>query len=404
MLIKLAWRNIWRNKKRSLITITAILIAVFLAIIMRSMQLGMYDNMIQNVVGSYSGHVQIHNEGYWDEQTIDNAFTDNDSLNQSFENREDVSVVTKRIQSGCLSSFNDLSKFVFVTGIELETEQRMTDWSKRLLEGELLREGNDAINIGKGIANYYNLKVGDTMVFIGQGYHGMQAVGAFPVGGILDMKNPNLNNVSVFMPLGAAQEFLSAQGMLSQLIISKATYGDEDALAASLKQNLGQAYEVMTWREMMPQLEQIIQADSAGGLVMVFILYMIITFGIFGTVLMMTQERKYEFGVVVSIGMKKLKLMITMVYETIFLTSIGVLAGVLCSRPIVVYYHNNPFRFPEEQVKMMENQGFEAIIPFMSSYDIPITHGLIIFFISLIICIYPILTIYKLNPIKAMKR
>ena len=404
MLIKLAWRNIWRNKKRSLITITAILIAVFLAIIMRSMQLGMYDNMIQNVVGSYSGHVQIHNEGYWDEQTIDNAFTDNDSLNQSFENREDVSVVTKRIQSGCLSSFNDLSKFVFLTGIELEKEQRMTDWSKRLLEGELLKEGNDAINIGKGIANYYNLKVGDTMVFIGQGYHGMQAVGAFPVGGILDMKNPNLNNVSVFMPLGAAQEFLSAQGMLSQLIISKATYGDEDALAASLKQNLGQAYEVMTWREMMPQLEQIIQADSAGGLVMVFVLYMIITFGIFGTVLMMTQERKYEFGVVVSIGMKKLKLMITMVYETIFLTSIGVLAGVLCSRPIVVYYHKNPFRFPEEQVKMMENQGFEAIIPFMSSYDIPITHGLIIFFISLIICIYPILTIYKLNPIKAMKR
>jgi ABC-type lipoprotein release transport system permease subunit len=404
MLIKLAWRNIWRNKKRSLITITAILIAVFLAIIMRSMQLGMYDNMIQNVVGSYSGHVQIHNEGYWEEQTIDNAFTDNDSLNQSFENREDVSVVTKRIQSGCLSSFNDLSKFVFVTGIELEKEQRMTDWSKRLLEGELLKEGNDAINIGKGIANYYNLKVGDTMVFIGQGYHGMQAVGAFPVGGILDMKNPNLNNVSVFMPLGAAQEFLSAQGMLSQLIISKATYGDEDAIAASLKQNLGQAYEVMTWREMMPQLEQIIQADSAGGLVMVFILYMIITFGIFGTVLMMTQERKYEFGVVVSIGMKKLKLMITMVYETIFLTSIGVLAGVLCSRPIVVYYHNNPFQFPEEQIKMMENQGFEAIIPFMSSYDIPITHGLIIFFISLIICIYPILTIYKLNPIKAMKR
>lgn len=404
MLIKLAWRNIWRNKKRSLITITAILIAVFLAIIMRSMQLGMYDNMIQNVVGSYSGHVQIHNEGYWDEQTIDNAFADNDSLNQTIENREDVSVVTKRIQSGCLSSFNDLSKFVFVTGIELEKEQRMTDWSKRLLEGELLKEGNDAINIGKGIAKYYNLNVGDTMVFIGQGYHGMQAVGAFPVGGILDMKNPNLNNVSVFMPLNMAQEFLSAQGMLSQLIVSKSIYGDEDALAASLKENLGQTYEVMTWREMMPELEQIIQADSAGGLVMVFILYMIITFGIFGTVLMMTQERKYEFGVVVSIGMKKLKLMITMVYETIFLTSIGVLAGILCSRPIVLYYHNNPFRFPEEQVKMIENQGFEAIIPFMSSYDIPITHGLTIFFISLLICIYPILTIYKLNPIKAMKR
>ena len=404
MLIKLAWRNIWRNKKRSLITITAILIAVFLAVIMRSMQLGMYDNMIHNVVGSYSGHIQIHSEGYWEEQTIDNAFADNDSLNQYIENRKDVSVVTKRIQSGCLSSFNDLSKFVFLTGIELEKEQRMTDWSKRLIEGELLKEGDNTINIGKGIAKYYNLKIGDTMVFIGQGYHGMQAVGAFPVGGILDMKNPNLNNVSGFMPLGIAQDFLSAHGMLSRLIISKADYGDEEALAESLKEKLGETYEVMTWREMMPELEQIIQADSAGGLVMVFILYMIITFGIFGTVLMMTQERKYEFGVVVSIGMKKLKLMITMIYETIFLTSIGVLAGILCSRPIVIYYHNKPFRFPEEQVKMIENQGFEAVIPFMSSYEIPITHGLTIFFISILICIYPIITIYKLNPIKAMKR
>ena len=69
MLIKLAWRNIWRNKKRSFITITAIVVAVFLAILMRSMQLGMYDNMIQNVVGSYSGHVQIHFNGFWEEQT-----------------------------------------------------------------------------------------------------------------------------------------------------------------------------------------------------------------------------------------------------------------------------------------------------------------------------------------------
>ena len=102
--------------------------------------------------------------------------------------------------------------------------------------------------------------------------------------------------------------------------------------------------------------------------------------------------------------MREIKLMISMVYETIFLTSIGVFTGVVLSRPIVLYFYNNPLEFPAEQAEMMENQGFEAVIPFMSSYDIPITHGLIIFFISLIICFYPILTIYNLNPIKAMKR
>lgn len=404
MLIRLAWRNIWRNKKRSIITITAIVIAVFLAILMRSMQLGMYDNMIQNVVGSYTGHVQVHSNGFWEEQTIDNAFVYNDSLIQKIKKTEDVAGTTKRIQSGCLSSYGDLSKFVFVTGIEPKKEQLLTDWNKRLIDGQLLQTNSNSVNVGKGIAKYYNLKIGDTLIFIGQGYHGMQAVGAYPVSGILDMKNPNLNNTSVFMSLPKAQDFLSANNLMTHLVINKKQYSKEADIVATIKKQLNQDYEIMSWQEMMPEIETIIQADSAGGLIMIFILYMIITFGIFGTVLMMTQERKYEFGVVISIGMKKTKLMVAMVYETIFLSAIGILLGIVLSRPIVLYFYNNPLEFPSDQVEMMENQGFEAVIPFMSSYDIPITHGLIIFFISLIICFYPILTIYNLNPIKAMKR
>ena len=404
MLIRLAWRNIWRNKKRSIITITAIVIAVFLAILMRSMQLGMYDNMIQNVVGSYTGHVQVHSNGFWEEQTIDNAFVYNDSLIQKIKKTEDVAGITKRIQSGCLSSYGDLSKFVFVTGIEPKKEQLLTDWNKRLIDGQLLQTNSNSVNVGKGIAKYYNLKIGDTLIFIGQGYHGIQAVGAYPVSGILDMKNPNLNNTSVFMSLPKAQDFLSANNLMTHLVINKKQYSKEADIVATIKKQLNQDYEIMSWQEMMPEIETIIQADSAGGLIMIFILYMIITFGIFGTVLMMTQERKYEFGVVISIGMRKTKLMVAMVYETIFLSAIGILLGIVLSRPIVLYFYNNPLEFPSDQVEMMENQGFEAVIPFMSSYDIPITHGLIIFFISLIICFYPILTIYKLNPIKAMKR
>jgi ABC-type lipoprotein release transport system permease subunit len=206
------------------------------------------------------------------------------------------------------------------------------------------------------------------------------------------------------MSLSTAQDFLSANDLMTHLIINKKEYTDEESIVSSLSENFKEEYEIMTWQEMMPEIEQVIQADSAGGLVMIFILYMIITFGIFGTVLMMTQERKYEFGVVVSIGMRKIKLMIAMVYETIFLTSIGVLSGIILSRPLVLHFYNNPLEFPAEQAEMIENQGFEAVIPFMRSYDIPITHGLIIFFISLFISIYPVITIYNLNPVKAMKR
>ena len=404
MLTKLAWRNIWRNRKRSFITVTAIVIAVFLSIFMRSMQLGMYDNMIGNVVGSYSGYIQVHSDGFWGEQIIDNAFESDDEIKEKIRKVDGVENVIQRVQSGSLASCGDLSKFVFVTGIEPENEKLLTDWDRRLLDGTLLTVESNGINVGKGIALYFNLSIGDTFVFIGQGYHGMQAVGAYPIIGILDMKNPKLNNISVFMTLTVAQEFLSAQNLVTHMIIDKREYENEHEMAIALSSELSDEFEVMTWQEMLPELEQTIQADSAGGLIMVFILYMIITFGIFGTVLMMTQERKYEFGVVVSIGMKKAKLIMTMIYETIFLTSLGVLLGIVLSRPLILYYHYNPMQFPDDQAAVMEEFGFEAIIPFMSSYDIPLTHGLIIFCISLLISFYPTITILRLKPIKAMKR
>jgi len=405
MLLKIAWRNVWRNKRRSLITIAAIFIAVLLAIFLRALQLGMYDNMINNVVGSYSGYVQLHSKGYWDDKTIDNAFEVNQSVLVDIQNIDGVSTILKRIQTGALSSYNDLSKFVYITGIDPENEEILTDWNKRLIEGRLLKKDSKSIIVAKGVAKYYNLKIGDTLIFIGQGYHGMQAVGAYPLQGVVDMKNPNLNNYSVFMTLPVAQDFVSADNLITNLVIDKEQYFDENKIAQVIKSKINnQSYDIMTWKEMTPELDQLIEADNAGGILIIMILYMIVTFGIFGTVLMMTQERLYEFGVLISIGMRRSKLMITLIYETILLTFTGIMSGVVVSLPIVNYFYYNPLRLWGAAEAQMETAGFEPVIPFMNSYDIPLTHSLIILCISLIICVYPILIIYQLHPIKAMKR
>ena len=405
MLIKIAWRNVWRNKRRSLITIAAIFIAVFLAIIMRSLQFGMYDNMIKNVVGSFSGYIQVHSKGYWDDKNINNSFKIDPYTYNKIEDTEGVSNILKRIQTGALSSNNDLSKFVYITGVQLENENKLTDWSKRLIDGELFKKNSNSIIVGKGVAKYYGLKVGDSLVFIGQGYHGMQAVGVYPVDGIIDMKNPNLNNLSVFMNLDVAQNFVSADDMLTSLVINKDEYFDENQLAKKIRSITDyESSEVMTWKEMTPELDQLIEADNAGGLLIIIILYMIVSFGIFGTVLMMTQERLYEFGVLISIGMKKSKLIISLIFETVIITFVGTLSGIIISRPIVNYFHYNPVRLFGAAAAQLESAGFEPVIPFMNSFDIPVIHSLIIIFISLLTCIYPIIIISRLHPINAMNR
>lgn len=405
MLIKIAWRNVWRNKRRSFITIAAIFIAIFLAIIMRSLQLGMYDNMIKNVVGSFSGYFQLHSKGYWEDKNIDNSYEIAKSTIDNIKEIEGVSNVLKRIQTGVLSSNNNLSKFLYVTGIEQKEEEKLTDWNKRLVDGRLLDKGDKSIIIAKGVAKYYNAKVGDSLIFIGQGFHGMQAVGIYPIQGIIDMKNPNLNNMSVFMNLSVAQDFVSADQRITNLVIDKEQYFDEIKIVEAIESKIDiQSNDLMTWKEMTPELNQLIQADNAGGMIVIIILYMIVSFGIFGTVLMMTQERLYEFGVLISIGMKKSKLMITLIFETIFLTIIGVLTGFAISRPIVNYFHFNPIRLFGSAAAQLESAGFEPILPFMNTYDIPFIHGLIIIFISLATCIYPIIIISNLNPVKAMNR
>ena len=405
MLIKIAWRNVWRNKRRSFITIAAIFIAIFLAIIMRSLQLGMYDNMIKNVVGSFSGYFQLHSKGYWEDKNIDNSYEIAKSTINNIKEIEGVSNVIKRIQTGVLSSNNNLSKFLYVTGIEQKEEEKLTDWNKRLVDGRLLDKEDKSIIIAKGVAKYYNAKVGDSLIFIGQGFHGMQAVGIYPIQGIIDMKNPNLNNMSVFMNLSVAQDFVSADQRITNLVIDKEQYFDEIKIVEAIESKIDiQSNDLMTWKEMTPELNQLIQADNAGGMIVIIILYMIVSFGIFGTVLMMTQERLYEFGVLISIGMKKSKLMITLIFETIFLTFIGVLTGFAISRPIVNYFHFNPIRLFGSAAAQLESAGFEPVLPFMNTYDIPFTHGLIIILISLATCIYPIIIISNLNPVKAMNR
>ncbi len=404
MLIKIAWRNLWRNKKRSIITMTSIAIAVMLAVFMRAMQLGMYENMIHNVVGSYVGYAQIHGKGYWDEQSLDNAMKITPEMREKILSVPGVKNILQRIQSFSLGSRKDHTKGVYIAGIEMDEERNMVDWGKRLTGGQLLQKGKNEVMIAKDVAKVFKAEVGDTMIFIGQGYHGMSAAGKYRIAGIVDMKNPKLNSLSVFMPLQTAREYLSAEGIITHLIIDKTPRADERRLVASLRSTLDTSkYEVMGWREMLPELEQAILADNVGGLLMVFILYMIITFGIFGTVLMMTQERIFELGLLIAIGMSRIKLIITLVYETFILSILGLLAGLAIIMPIVYYYHLHPLLLDANQKEAVEKFGFEAKIPFMFDTGIPLTHALIIFSISMVIVLYPAIRIWRLNPVDAMR-
>lgn len=402
MLVSLAWRNIWRNRKRSFITLASIVVAVMLSVLMRSMQLGMYDDMIDTVIGSYSGYVQIHQKGYWDERSIDNGVNYDSHLIDSIEKVAGIKAVLPRLEGVGLLSMGELSKVISINGVDLEKELQIMDMESKLITGKLFSNPNDIV-VGKTIAKFFKAQVNDTLVFMSQGYHGLMAADKLVISGIVDLKNPVLNRMMVLQSIEGAQNLFSAKGIATSLVVDVDNYTNLNKLENRLSKKLDrEQFEIMNWKEMFPELEQTILADDVGGLLMVAILYMILIFGIFGTVLMMTQERLYEFGVLVSIGMKKVKLMTMVFIETVILSLLGVLAGIALAYPILIWKHYSPMQFPGDQQEMLENYGFNAEIPFYIKWDLPVAHALIIFIIALIVALYPMYIIKKIEPVKAM--
>lgn len=403
MLFKMAWRNIWRNRRRTFITAASILFAVLFASFMDSLQRGAWDNMINNVVNYYFGYVQVHQDGYWEEQSIDKAFFLADSLKQVGA-VEGVEAVLPRLESFALAAAGETTSGVLVAGILPNVENKMTDLENRLVEGEYLTESDEAVLVASGVADKLGLALGDTLVLISQGYRGVNAAGKYPIKGIAKFGSPDLNKQMVYLPLPAAQYFYGAPGLATSLALKLGGQEDIKPVVAALRTQLDtSAYEVMDWEELLPDLVQARELDTAGNVIVYFILYMIIAFGIFGTILMMSKEREYEFGVLISIGLQRWQLALSVWVEVILLGVLGALSGILLSMPIVYYFKVNPIRFGGEMASSLEKFGFEPIFPATFDMQIFMTQALYVFILTAVLALYPIFKIRKLQPVQAMR-
>ena len=175
--LELAWRNIWRNKRRTLITAASIFLAIFLALIMRSMQIGSYARIIDSIVHTYTGYIQVHKKGYWDEKDINNSFVLSDSLLRQVSSIPNVTVATPRLESFALASSGPKTKGVLVIGVQPGMEERLSAADQLVVKGKYLAPSDSGVLLARKLAEYLELKTGDTLVLIGQGYHGVSAAG-----------------------------------------------------------------------------------------------------------------------------------------------------------------------------------------------------------------------------------
>lgn len=400
---KIAWRNLWRNKRRTILTILSVFFAVFLALLMRSMQLGSYDMMIETSVKNSTGYIQIHGLGYWDDKTINNTFVSSPELEDEVLNIENVSHIIPRLESFALVSSGEQTKGIALCGIDVFKETEVTGIKEKIIKGRYLEPGDQGILVGDKLAEYLRLDINDSVVLISQGFHGISSSGLYPIVGIVKFPTPDMNSNLIFMELSEAQYFYAAPDRLTSLSIM---LDDPDKLAQTtslIKEINTGNLEVMTWHEMLTEVVQSIQGDNISGLFMLGILYLVVGFGIFGTILMMTLERKREFGIMVAVGMRRSKLSTIIFIETVIIGLIGILAGIIGSLPIIGYFVNNPIQLTGEAANAMLEYNMEPIMPFLMEPGFFIHQGLTVVVITLITALYPLLTIRRFQVIPAIR-
>ncbi|NPD48029.1 MULTISPECIES: ABC transporter permease [unclassified Lentimicrobium] len=420
----IAWRNIWRNKRRSLITMAAIFMAVFLSVFMRSMQKGTYSQMIQGGINQV-GYIEIHKDGYWDNQNINKAMVISPELRESIRSIPNVKEVTPRLSNFGLCSSGNQTKAGMVIGANPELENRHTALAKKIIWGNYLSNHDNGILVAENLAKFLKLAkitkdtiieedgsmtffknvemLQDSLVIISSGYQGNSAFGLFPIRGIISLPTPQQNGSMVYMSLQEAQYVFSPYVPNLCTSISLDLHDPEkiEETQIELSKTLGEKYEVMTWGSMLAELVQAIQLDNAGGIMMMGLLYVIVGFGLLGTIIMISLERRKEMAVMVSVGMRKSRLTLMMIFETIVLGIGGVVIGILLSLPFVYYLNVNPILLQGEMATMMESYNIEPILPFSMDPMIFFGQGIVILLISFIAALYPIYSIMRIKPTDA---
>jgi len=467
--LKLAWRNLWRNRRRTLITSASIFFAVFFALVMRSLQIGSYDHMYKNAIESYTGYIQVQHKDFWDEKIVDNTFRYDPQIELQLLEDENVTAAIPRFESFALASNGPQTKGVLVMGVEPEKERHLSNVKDKLVKYRLNAEtierihqdsnlpekvkelaplfensayttasrlqldlgitdkeaskwmpaieghtefengsiqmGEPGVWVGDKLSQYLQLGIGDTIVLISQGYHATTAAGKYEIKGIVKIPLPDIDNKIVYLPLDICQGLFNADHMLTSLAL--AVNNNKDNAIKSTVSNLNSMVsvdqKVMEWREMNEVMVSQMDADDKGGQIMLGILYLVIAFGVFGTVLMLTAERKREFGVLVAIGMQKKKLTSIMTLEMLLIGLLGIMAGSLVATLIILYGVEHPLIFKGEMAKMFEEYGMEPKMAFWTIDTYYISQILIVVAMVLLALGYPIRKIFGMQVVNALR-
>ncbi len=328
---KLAWRNMWRNWRRTAIALVAIVLGLVLLIFFDGMITGSDQAIFGNAVKIYGGNLQVHAPGYRDKVRrlpllpLENA----DAVVAAAAENPDVVAAARRINTGGVVLSGDKSLPVTITGVDPAVEAKVSLQATSIAEGRyLLEEEGDAILIGKGLADRLDLKVGDRTTLLGHSKHETLRQRTMTVVGIYDVGAPDLEKGMVFITLPEAQSLYNLRDQVTEVAITLQDVNQEVAVLPNLQRELP-GYEVDSWKTLKPEITETLSSKAMFTNIMGIVVVLIASIGILNLQLMAVFERTREMGVLAAMGMKGRQVMWLFLLEGTMIGLIGAIVGCL---------------------------------------------------------------------------
>ena len=405
--LKMAWRNVWRNPRRSILTISAIAFASVLLVFMLSWQFGSYDIMINSAVKIHTGHLQVQTRGYQDKKSIRLVVPDPAAVGNILDDIPEVAAHTCRANAFSLVSSKERTYGVMVVGIDPVREAGVSTLKKLIRQGSYLSEDDtDQALVGELLARNLKVGLGDELVVLGQGRDGSVAATVVKIKGIYRSGMDEFDRSSINIPLKNFQDVYAMRGAVHEVV----ALGKSLEFVPEIKKAVAAGIEdignkdhlvVLDWMELMPGLIEAIQMDLYSGFIFYLILIIVVAFSILNTFLMAIFERTREFGVLLAIGTTPGRLCKLLLMESTIMTIAGIVTGIIAGSLITWYFQVHGIVISGTSELLRQFGLPERIYPQLSTLSASIGPAVVLI-VTFLTALYPALKVRRLRPVEAM--
>jgi len=403
--MRLAWRNLWRNPRRTFLTLSAVAFAAIVLVFMVSMQLGGYGSMIRGAIGVFTGDLQVQVEGYHDKPRLREAIDDASTIEKRVAAIPGVTAVASRAESFALVSSPTRTYGALIVGVQPTKEPGVSTIPGAIRDGRYLSGPNaEEAVVGEALARNLSLHVGDEITILGQGLDGSLAIAALRVVGIFASGTPDLDRQIVEMPLELFQSSFLLGDRVHSIVARtsglQAVPGVTAAIGATLPPQ--QHLVALRWDQLLEGLKQGIEMDAAVGWFLYTALVFVVTFSILNTFLMSVLERTREFGVLLALGIRPRFLGRVVLLESALLLLLGLAIGTILGAGLTSWVSVHGIAFSSSEELLAQWNMPARLYPRLNILSLTLGPAAILV-ATLVAALYPVRRIRGLRPVDAMK-